>query len=348
MVRGAQAHTRRAAFYSHTDAGRARWHTERARSLMTCTSFGTWMGTTEDGADALADYQDLVLSGGLTDDNIRMVLEELRGSIYSGAFTISNWNIGNVRDMSGLFEGWVDFNEQLNWHTPLVERFDAMFKGCTRLGQSRSRTAVLADPRAFTVKLNFRSAVSVRDMFAGCTNVHLIAEDAPAAVQEELNATLGTRDGGRGNRVTWSRNPREYALELRGAPVAGHIDSVASGANWRMEARLRTRRDRAAIAYEARLAAQAERDRAAVAHEARLAAAAVAQAERQRRVLTDVAGVQPTCNVCFHNQARYVPPCGHALCGACTNGVLDLNALCHICRAPVTSDGYRQALFFGI
>ena len=339
LVRGAQAHMRRAAFYSHTDAARARWHTERARSLM--TSFGTWTGTTEDGADALQDYQDLVVSGGLTDDNIRLVLDELRGSIYSGTFTprIGIWNVGNVRDMSGLFEDWVYFNEQLNWHTPLVERFDAMFKGCTRLGQNMGR-AVPADARAFTVKLNFRSAVSVRDMFAGCTGVHLIAEDAPVAIQEELNATLGTRDGGRGNRVTWSRTPHEYARELRG-------DSLASGATWRMEARLQTRRDRARTAYEARLAAEARRVRENARQQAGAAAAQAEQAERQRRVATDVAGVQPTCNVCFHNQARYVPPCGHALCGACANGVLALNALCHICRAPVTSDGYRQALFFG-
>ncbi len=41
LVRGAQAHMRRAAFYSHTDSGRALWHAERARGLVLGTSFGT-------------------------------------------------------------------------------------------------------------------------------------------------------------------------------------------------------------------------------------------------------------------------------------------------------------------
>lgn len=338
MARGAKAHMQRAAFYSPTDPRRARWHTERARSLV--TSFGgptTWMGTTGDPADALREYLDLVESGGLTDDNMRMVLDELKGSIYSGAFIpLSNWNIEGVRDMSGLFEDWAYFNEQLHWETSHVKRFDAMFKGCSRLGQSRP-----AD--AFTVKLNFRRAESVRDMFAGCTNVHLIAEDASVSVQEELIATLGTRDSdGRGNRVTWIRSRSDGALADRNT----RRDAVASSANSSMEKRIEARRGRAAIAYEARLAAEARLQAGAAVAQAREAAAAAAQAERQRRVASDVAGM-PTCNVCYQNRARYVPPCGHALCGMCANGVLDSNALCHICRAPVTSDGYRQAFFFG-
>jgi hypothetical protein len=53
------------------------------------------------------------------------------------------------------------------------------------------------------------------------------------------------------------------------------------------------------------------------------------------------------CTVCFDKQARYAPPCGHLLCGACANGVLASNALCPNCRAPMTSDGLRELFFFG-
>jgi hypothetical protein len=349
LVRGAQAHMRRAAFYSHTDSGRARWHTERARSLVAGTSFG---------AGALEYYKDLVTSG-LTDDNIRLVLEELKGAICSGEFIphISTWNVRGVRDMSGLFKGWVDFNEPLAWDTSHVVRFDEMFAGCTSLGQSRVGNfsaagdwqPIAPHPNTPTLTLNFASAVSVTDMFAGCTNVHLLAEDCTRpAVFEELKTTLGTRDGHRRNRITEGQSAvrREEVLEGARERRRRNMRDDTRSRDESLDETLERRRRGIEAARE-----RSERSRRAPQGVgAAVESLTAAQAERQRaaaRVASDVAASTVPCTVCFDKQVRYVWPCGHMLCGACANGVLASNALCPSCRAPVTSDGLRQAFFFG-
>lgn len=253
--------------------------------------------------------------------------------------------------MSGLFEGWVDFNEPLTWDTSHVVRFDAMFKACTRLGESRVGNFSAAgdwqpmepDPGTPTLTLNFGSAESVRDMFEGCTDVHLRAEDASGPVFDELKTTLGTRGGGRNNRITERQSARRR-------------DEILEEAQRRRD---RNRRDDTRTPHtptvrgpflqtDTQVTRSTDLTDDAVVRRRRAIEEARERARRAAaRVASDVAASSVQCTVCLTNQARYASPCGHMLCGACTNGVLAGTALCPACRAPMTSDGLRQLFFFG-
>ena len=43
------------------------------------------------------------------------VVRENKGAIESGDLVITDWDVSEVDDMSGLFKGFSKFNQPLNW-----------------------------------------------------------------------------------------------------------------------------------------------------------------------------------------------------------------------------------------
>jgi hypothetical protein len=62
-------------------------------------------------------------------------IRENKDAIESGELVITDWDVSEVTDLSGLFEGFSKFNQPLNWDTRKVKRMIATFHGCRKFNQ---------------------------------------------------------------------------------------------------------------------------------------------------------------------------------------------------------------------
>ena len=70
--------------------------------------------------------------------NSNDLYEDIRSNkdaIESGELVITNWDVSEVTDLSGLFEGFSKFNQPLNWDTRNVKYLISTFKGCSKFDQ---------------------------------------------------------------------------------------------------------------------------------------------------------------------------------------------------------------------
>ncbi len=63
------------------------------------------------------------------------VVRENKDAIESGDLVITDWDVSEVDDMSGLFEGFSKFNQPLNWKTSNVRSLSSTFSGCSKFNQ---------------------------------------------------------------------------------------------------------------------------------------------------------------------------------------------------------------------
>lgn len=62
-------------------------------------------------------------------------IRENKDAIERGELVITEWDVSEVTDLSGLFEGFSLFNQPLNWDTRKVKRMIATFHGCRKFNQ---------------------------------------------------------------------------------------------------------------------------------------------------------------------------------------------------------------------
>ncbi len=62
-------------------------------------------------------------------------IRENKDAIESGELVITDWDVAEVDDMSGLFEGFSKFNQPLNWKTSKVRSLSSTFSGCSKFNQ---------------------------------------------------------------------------------------------------------------------------------------------------------------------------------------------------------------------
>ena len=62
-------------------------------------------------------------------------IRENKDAIESGELVITDWDVSEVTDLSGLFEGFSKFNQPLNWDTRNVRSLAATFQRCRSFNQ---------------------------------------------------------------------------------------------------------------------------------------------------------------------------------------------------------------------
>ena len=101
----------------------------------------------------------------LTDNNIRDAVKmwfnpKTRQEAIDKFGHIGDWEVMNVTDMSGLFEGQKEFNENISrWNTTNVTTMHRMFAGASSFNQP-------------VEGLNTASVIDMRYMFSGAFKQH--------------------------------------------------------------------------------------------------------------------------------------------------------------------------------
>ena len=69
---------------------------------------------------------------------LRAELEKNKDAICASPprLIITEWDVSQVSDMSGLFDGWENLNQPLRWNTAKVRSMNATFRGCSAFNQS--------------------------------------------------------------------------------------------------------------------------------------------------------------------------------------------------------------------
>jgi hypothetical protein len=83
---------------------------------------------TEEGVEFEVEFE-------FDDTTLRAALARHRVAICAGTVVITNWRVGKVTDMSGLFRWWDTLNQRLQWDVSRVTNMRAMFQGCSAFNQ---------------------------------------------------------------------------------------------------------------------------------------------------------------------------------------------------------------------
>jgi hypothetical protein len=77
-------------------------------------------------------------------------IRENKDAIESGQLKITDWDVSEVTDLSGLFEGFSSFNQPLNWDTSNVTTMASTFHGCRSFNRELKWTTSNVRTMTFT------------------------------------------------------------------------------------------------------------------------------------------------------------------------------------------------------
>ena len=115
-------------------------------------------------------------------EELREYVRNNKEAINSNRLVITNWDVSDVTDMRGLFEGLESFNQQLDWATSNVTTMSLMFRGCRSFNQllkwDTSKVeymgATFEGCSSFNQLLEWdtRNVTTVRAAFRGCSSLN--------------------------------------------------------------------------------------------------------------------------------------------------------------------------------
>lgn len=329
-------------------------HAERARAHMARSRahFGSARAAKRARTEAEAGVE-------FDDTTLRAALAKHREAICAGTVVITNWRVGKVTDMSGLFRSWDTFNQRLEWDVSRVTNMRLMFQGCSAFNQPLrdgtgqgewdvssvvTMSLMFEGCAALNQGLRWRSerCTNFRAMFMECTSltctIDLDVRAVPSARWlENMLAFAGPHDVAEGPR-----------LVLRHAPDGTLEADVVRALRREMQAHAAPQ-----AATVCRSCSQGPAEYAPPCGHVALCetcatrpAGACPECKRPFERALKIFG-RDACAICLEPIAIFALACGHSLCFACLYRWMGAKSAlaCPMCRAP--TDGSVLRTYFG-
>jgi surface protein len=157
------------------------------------------------------------MNGPFSSDSLRAALNRDRDKIERNEISIVDWDVSNVTNMRGLFQGWSEFNQPIgNWDTSNVEDMSNMFQQCTSFNQPLAWNTLKVENMAFmfascssfnsplgSALLIWSFAPRVMGMFSLCKSFNQDLDSADTSRVVEMRAFFHGCSAFNGRVYTW-------------------------------------------------------------------------------------------------------------------------------------------------